>query len=193
MLRIAGTACLKPILGTGSVVDHELVVTGAHVIAGAEEDLRVITLDGGEFPVAVVAFDPEKDIALLLAFGLNAPTLRFSAAHSGTEGVIAAVTADLELNLIPYRVARNVTVNISNIYNEGEFDRKALDIEAEVHPGVSGAPLLNRTGAMVGMVFAKSRVREGAAYALDASEIKDLMNAAEATDRVDRGRCRGEE
>ncbi len=191
VVRIAGTACLKPILGTGAVVDNDWVVTSAHVIAGAGPDLRVITLDGAEIPVEVVGFDPEKDIALLLAVDLAAPSLRFSSAQSGTQGVIAAVTAGIELNLIEYRVNRKVLVKISNIYDEGEFDREALDIEASgVGPGVSGAPLLDEAGAMVGMFFAHSREREGGAYALDASEIEAFLEKI-GERPVDRGRCRG--
>jgi S1-C subfamily serine protease len=189
LVRLAGTACLKPILATAVVVDRGLLLTVAHAIAGAEDDLVVIDLAGTERAVRVVAFDPEKDLALLEVAGFDEPIdLGIPEAEAG--GTIAAVGRDLVVEAIPYRILREVTARSGDIYDEGKVLRQVLEIEARVGPGDSGAPLLDRSGDMVGLLFADSQGVEDSAWALHASEIKEFLAKARGGGEVDRGRCR---
>ncbi|MEX0667256.1 MAG: hypothetical protein WD313_02880, partial [Acidimicrobiia bacterium] len=55
LARVAGTACLRPILATAVGVEDNLLLTVAHAIAGAEADLAVIDLEGIERAALVVA------------------------------------------------------------------------------------------------------------------------------------------
>jgi S1-C subfamily serine protease len=188
LARVAGTACLKPILATAVVVEDGFLLTVAHAIAGAEEDLRVIDLGGTERLAGVVAFDPERDLALLEVDGLHERIER-AVPEAEAIGTIAAVGSDLAVKAIPYRILRVVTARSANIYDEGEVLRQALEVEARVSPGDSGAPLLDRDGAMVGMLFAGTDSVEDSAWALHISEIEEFL-AAERSGKVDRGRCR---
>ena len=189
LARVAGTACLKPILATAVVVEDGLLLTVAHAIAGAEEDLKVIGLDGTERPALVVAFDPERDLALLEVDGFH-ERIEMAAPEADSGGTIAAVGSDLAIEGIPYRILRLVTARSGDIYNEGEVLREALEIEARVSPGDSGAPLLDRNGAMVGLLFAGSEGVEDSAWALHVSEIEAFLEGAWRSGEVDRGRCR---
>lgn len=188
--RVAGTACLRPIIASAVVVGHGLALTVAHAIAGADDDLSIITLERAEHAVRVVGFDPDRDLALLSVDGLDAPALPFGSAVAGDVGVIAAVSGALELNLIEYHVLRVVEAHSGNIYDQGRVERAALDIEADIAPGVSGAALIDADGAIVGMVFAESRDREGGAYALEASEIRSFLDSVDVGTVVEAGRCR---
>ncbi|MGQ0849089.1 MAG: trypsin-like peptidase domain-containing protein [Actinomycetota bacterium] len=190
LARVAGTACLSPILATAVPVGDELWLTVAHAIAGADDDLRVITQEGIELPVRVVAFDPDRDLALLDAPGFEAPPISVSEAAAGDSGVIAVVGGDLTVDRIPFEIKRLVTASSGDIYDQGQVLREAFDLRAEVGPGDSGGPLLNGQGAMVGMLFARSTGKAGSAWALTPAEITAFLESM--TDRVDvdRGRCR---
>ena len=189
LARVAGTACLKPILATAVVVEDGLLLTVAHAIAGAEQDLRAVDLEGTEREVLVVAFDPARDLALLAVDGFDDP-IDVVTPKEGGAGIITAVNGDLEVDEIAYRINRIVTASSGDIYDEGQVLRQALDIEAEIGPGDSGAPLLDARGAMVGVVFATSTGVAGSAWALHASEIEAFLGAPRTGAEVDRGRCR---
>lgn len=190
VVRVAGTACLRPILATAVLVGEGRLLTVAHAIAGAEDDLAIVTLDGTSRAVSVLSFDPEADLALLEADGVEGTPAEFGAAAAGDLGTIVAVTGDLELRQIDYRVARTTTASSGDIYDQGEVLRSVLDLEAVVGPGDSGAPLVDEGGAVVGLVFAKSTDREGAAWALSVEEIEAFLATGATEGEVERGRCR---
>ena len=56
----------------------------------------------------------------------------------------------------PIGSSASSTASSGDIYDEGQVLRQTIEIEAEVGPGDSGAPLLDETGAMVGLLFAES-------------------------------------
>ena len=190
VVRLAGTACLRPILGTAFVVGEGQVLTVAHALAGADEDLRIVTTGGASHDVLVIGFDPERDLALLSVPDLTAAVLPLGRAQVDGIGNIAAVASDLRLNAIPYRVRRIVNARSGDIYDEGAVERTALDVEASISPGDSGAPLVATSRAVVGIVFASSNDRAETAWALDASEIEAFLASVDETTEVDRGRCR---
>lgn len=190
VVRLAGTACLKPIIGTGVAVGDDLVLTVAHTIAGAEDDLRIVTPQGEERPVTVVAFDSDRDLALLAVEGLDATPVILGSAGKGDSGTIAVVNGDLAVEFIKYTVLRVVNARSTDIYNEGHVERDALDIKARIEPGVSGAPLVDSNGEVVGIVFARSETREEGGYALSTSEITDFLDSVDPGAVADRGRCR---
>ena len=171
-------------------MDDRLVLTVAHAIAGAEEDLRVVAPGGDEYQVTVVGFDRELDLALLDATELDMSAVSFGAAAAGDTGLITAVNSDAQIEAIEYQILREVNVRSGDIYDEGHVERDALDIQAELHPGVSGAPLIDHEGAMVGMVFAISNDREKAGYAIATTEIASFIESADRGSEVDRGKCR---
>jgi S1-C subfamily serine protease len=187
--RVGGTACLRPILATAVVVDDERMLTVAHAVAGADDDLHVLGLDGTRYSVTVIGFDPDRDLALLYVAGLNAPSIQLGTAGEGDSGFITSILRDHEIKPIEYRVARVVTARSGDIYDQGEVLRKALELDAVTESGDSGAPLINEAGLMVGMLFARSTNAEGS-WALHADEIDAFLESVTGEDEVDRGRCR---
>lgn len=190
VVRIAGTACLKPILATGFVVADGLVVTVAHAIAGAEDDLRVIDALGAVHDVEVVAFDDQLDIAVMSVDGINGTAIRPANARPGEAGVITAMVAGSGIDFIEYEVIRIVNARSGDIYDVGRVERTAIDVLTTAKRGASGAPLLNDAADYVGMVFAISRDRENAVYALASSEIVDYLASLPTGIPAERGRCR---
>lgn len=190
VVRIAGTACLKPILATGFVVDKGVVVTVAHGVAGVEDDLRVIDTSGTSYAAGIIAFDDQLDIAVMSVDGFSGTAIHSASTEPGESGVITAMSPDSGIGLIDYEVLRIVNARSGDIYDKGLVERKAIDIRTTAERGTSGAPLLNDAGDYVGMVFAISRDRDDGVYALAASEIVDYLASLPTGPLSDRGRCR---
>lgn len=190
VVRIAGTACLKPILATGFVVDSGMVVTVAHAIAGVDDDLRVIDTDGTGHTVQVVAFDDRLDIAIMSVDGFSGRAIHSAPTEPGDAGVITAMSPGSGIDLIDYEVLRIVNARSGDIYGDGHVERMAIDVRTRAGRGTSGAPLLNDAGEYIGMVFAISRDRSDGVFALAASEIADYLASPPVGPVTDMGRCR---
>jgi S1-C subfamily serine protease len=189
-VRIAGTACLKPILATGFVVAKGTIVTVAHGVAGVDDDLHVIDTSGTSYAAEVIAFDDQLDIAVITVDGLSGTAIHSASTEPGDPGVITAMSSDSRIDLIDYEVLRIVNARSGDIYNSGLVERTAIDVRTSAKRGTSGAPLLNDAGDYIGMVFAISRDRDDGVYALAASEIVDYLASLPTGPTVDRGRCR---
>ena len=86
-LLVEGQACDRIQEGTGFVGGPNLVVTNAHVVAG-EHDTRVTTSDGRRLDANVVAFDPNRDLAVLRVPGLALPALALGEGHVDDQGAL---------------------------------------------------------------------------------------------------------
>ena len=132
---------------------------------------------------------PLRRLAVWSALTSLACALAYSgSAEAGESGTIAAVKRNLEVELIPYEVIRRITATGDDIYGEGDVARQAIEVAANVRPGVSGAALVNRKGEVVGVVFAESRTRQST-YAVYASEIEAFIREVDVATEVPPGRC----
>ena len=84
-VKVEGVACRRIQEGSGFVVGPGLVVTNAHVVAGEDETV-VQRSDGSEVRAAVVAFDPNRDLAVLRADDLERPALPLRHRRRGGRG-----------------------------------------------------------------------------------------------------------
>ena len=75
VVHVLGEAqtCSRRLMGSGFVTSQDHVITNAHVVAGAE----VVSLDTmvGTFTATVVYYNPDLDIAVLHAPGMNIATI----------------------------------------------------------------------------------------------------------------------
>ncbi len=81
-VKVEGVACRTIQEGSGFVVGPGLVVTNAHVVAG-ERESRVQRSDGSVVSARVVAFDPNRDLAVLRADDLDRPALALGGSRKG--------------------------------------------------------------------------------------------------------------
>ncbi len=182
---VDASGCPQDSAGSGVVVGDG-VVTNAHVVAGATE-VRVTTTDGEEFPATVGAFDPVRDLALLVVPELAVRELKVAAPLGGTDAT-ALVRADDRVEAIDIRISRTINIVSTDIYGEGEHRRRGLELEADIDAGDSGGAVVDARGDVVGIVFSASRRQLDVAYAVSAVELEDLVAAA-GTVAVDTGPC----
>jgi S1-C subfamily serine protease len=189
ILMVEGVACRQVQDGTGWVVAEGLVVTNAHVVAG-QRDTVVIRDDGRRLDATVVAFDEDRDLAVLSVAGLDRPALPVAGAgEPGTVGGVFGHPGGEALRIAPFEVARAIDATGRDIYGDGTTLRRVLELSASLRPGDSGSPLVDPTGQVVGVAFAIARDRPEVAYALAPSELAPVLASAAARTEVSAGEC----
>ncbi len=131
--------------GSGFVIaDHGLIVTNQHVVKNASS-VRITTHDGKKYQGYVVARDAERDVALVLASGLNQPPLevRKGALTVGEE--IFAIGSPKDLYM-----SGTVTKGIVSSYRK-LGTQMWIQGDAAINPGNSGGPLVDARGHLVGI------------------------------------------
>jgi hypothetical protein len=178
-------------LGTGTAIADGLVVTAAHVVAGAE---RVVVVDrrGDAIASDVVLFDPELDIAALRPItdaGSPAP-LRADPGRQGDNGLVALVAADGSVEMLALEVLQRVTIETTDIYRSEPVQRRGLRVAVTVAPGDSGA-MVHLVGGGAGIVWSRSTATLEQAWTVDLPpELLDTRSRRDLTTPVDAGPCR---
>ncbi|HUF85421.1 MAG TPA: MarP family serine protease [Acidimicrobiia bacterium] len=187
VVKVEGPACDQIQSGSGFVAGEDLVVTNAHVVAG-ERDTEVETDDGRRLDATVVAFDPDRDLALLDVPGLDLFPLERATAGEGDTGAVYGHPGGGDLRAAPARIAEVVTARGTDIYRADRIDRSVFVLAAGLAPGDSGGPLVDQRGRVVGVAFAVDPGNAGTAYALTRKELDPVLASA-APNPVDTGPC----
>ena len=174
VLKIEGQACDQIQAGSGFVAGANLVVTNAHVVAG-EPRTEVQTNDGRQLSATVVAFDPERDLAVLRVRNLRLFALPFADGGVGTTGAVFGHPGGGPLRIAPARIAETVNATGTDIYRTGHTTRRIHVLAANLAPGDSGGPLVDQQGRMVGVAFAVDPGQESTAYALTRGEVDSVL------------------
>lgn len=189
VVKIEGAACSKVQDGSGFVVGPELIATNAHVVAG-ERSTTVIRDDDRRLTATVVAFDPERDLAIVAVPGLDRPALPIAAStpSRGTIGGVFGHPGGEPLRIAPFDVARTLDAVGRDIYGGSRTSRSVLELASSLRPGDSGSALVDPDGTVVGVAFAIARDRDGVAYALAPSELRAVLQGLDRA-AVDTGPC----
>ncbi len=192
VLRIDALAveCNRSQEGSGWVAAPGLVVTNAHVVAGAEH----VTVRAGAraIPAEVVAFDPRRDLAVLSARLPDSarPLAQGGALSHGDSAVVAGYPGGGPYRVQAARVRGQVDARGDDIYGSARVTRSLYALRVDVHPGNSGGPVLRPDGTVAGVVFARSLDDSDTAYALTWEELAPVLASAQAaTMPVGTGRC----
>lgn len=144
--------------GSGIILtDDGTILTNNHVVEGAEAGSITVSFDDGSSAEAeVLGTDPLTDTAVIKATdvsGLTPATIGKSANLGVGEGVVAVGS--------PYGLDATVTSGIVSALNRpvnvGSDDEgnsttyPAIQTDAAINPGNSGGPLVDMTGAVVGI------------------------------------------
>jgi S1-C subfamily serine protease len=178
-LRIVGEACGRIQEGSGFVVDGDLVVTNAHVVAGVGRP-QAQQQGGGEFAATPMLFDPGLDVAVLRLDDAPEPPLDLlsGTVDRGATGAVLGYPGGGGLSGGEAAVRRTLPALGRDIYGESTVRREIYELQAVVRPGNSGGPFVTTSGEVAGVVFAASTTNEGLGYAITSEEVIPLVEAA---------------
>jgi S1-C subfamily serine protease len=168
--------------GSGVIIDKDgLVVTNAHVVAN-NGDIEVVMDDGERRAATVLGRDTEGDLALLR---LSDPPNDLAPA---TLGDSSAVSVGQPVAAVgnPFGLQSSLSVGvisgIGRTFSErptGVPLRGLLQTDAPINPGNSGGPLIDSSGAVLGINTAiESPVQGsvGVGFAIPINQLKDELS-----------------
>ncbi|HVV82957.1 MAG TPA: trypsin-like peptidase domain-containing protein, partial [Kofleriaceae bacterium] len=167
-------------LGTGCVIESRGrdVVTNDHVL-GDVADVKVGFTDGTELPARIVGRDPRLDLALLAIDAPRAPALRLADTDDVEVGEWAVVLGNPfgdEVSASAGIVsATGRTAAGSLVPGPAIGFRTFLQLDARVHRGNSGGPVLSTAGEVIGVAVATGERPGELAFAIPAARVREVL------------------
>ena len=183
-------------LGSGFIVDPRgYIITNNHVVDQADHIYVKLSTDpdGGTFsegrPATVVGVDKDTDIAVIKIDpkGLTLPTVKLGNSDGSQVGDWVLAIGS------PFGLSQTVSAGIVSAKNrsgdalEGpgpngvsqtQF-QKFIQTDAAINPGNSGGPLVDLSGAVIGMntaIITQSAGSEGVGFAIPSNTIANVYN-----------------
>lgn len=174
MVQLRSEACRRLSTSSGVAIAPDIVVTAAHNVAGAAE-VDVIGPAETWTGVAVLV-DTNLDLAFVRVEGADLTPARLA----DQVGDVVAVGLALRRPVLqPARLLREVSARTTDIYREHEVVKRALELDAVISPGDSGAPVLNSAGEVAGIVVSSTAdSADSTAYAVHVDELRGLLDEA---------------
>lgn len=181
-------------LGSGIVLNDEgYIITNYHVIKGADQIFAKVNEGESEFPVEIVGYDSESDIALLKAKFENSnasPLKPITIANSDDlrvgDGVLAIGN--------PFGVGKTVTQGIVSALNRNNLGINTFEdfiqVDAAINRGNSGGALLNLNGDLIGInsaIYSDDGSFSGLAFAIPSKMLLEIVNQLKQYGQVIRG------
>ncbi|GAB4477457.1 MAG: hypothetical protein OHK0037_39410 [Elainellaceae cyanobacterium] len=154
--------------GSGVIIDPSgLIVTNAHVVAGARE--VVVTVQGRQVTAEVVAMGAADclDLALLqLPNQRNLPTLRFADASSITK------TQNIWALGFPVGSTPDSPSIVEGEVNNIHIPQGVVVFSAPVNPGNSGGPVIDSQSRIIGITKSGARNAQNVNYAVSVEQVR---------------------
>ena len=187
-VKVEVVACRSERDGSGFTAGPDLVVTNAHVVAGQSRP-TVVRSDGRRLPAVVAVFDPQRDLAVLRVPNLGRPPLPTAEGKVGTTvAVFGHPDGQAAVRVAPAAIRQQVNALGRDLYSLNVTRRNVFVLAAHLHPGDSGAGLVNQAGEVVGVAFAIAPDNESTAYALSMAELLPVLEQG-AAGQADVGPC----
>lgn len=188
VVRVLSTACGLGIEGSGWSVAPGLIVTNAHVIAGAD-DTTVTTQDGVELDATPVYYGSRDDLALLRV-GAEIPALPIASRRPvGSDAAVLGYPENGPYSLSPARVGETRETVSEDSYGRGPVDREITALAGSVRSGNSGGPLVDPAGRAIGIVFATTTSGSPGGFAIPAELVRWALHHTSSS--VETGPCTG--
>lgn len=155
-------------VGTGVIYDASgLIMTAQHVVQGLDE-VRVRLSDGNKLVGTVVGEDANNDIAVISIDGGPYIAASLALDEKPRPGSLAIALGS------PWGLDSTVTSGIVSavdrtIPSSQGIARAMLQTDASINPGNSGGPLLDRSGRVIGInvsIYSSSGANDGVGFAV---------------------------
>jgi S1-C subfamily serine protease len=171
-------------VGSGFIYNaNGYILTAAHVVEGASQ-ITVTLADGRTFKGTVVARDLALDVAVVKVAAIGLPTV--SVGRSGDLKIGQTVMAIGDpLGQYPGSVTIGIVSGLDRFLTVADdLTRQARELtgliqtDAAINPGNSGGPLIDASGAVVGIISAGSSSAQGIGFAVPIDTAAAVMAAA---------------
>ncbi len=167
--------------GSGFVWDQEgHIVTNNHVVAGASS-VEVVFADGSTFQAQVLGRDPNSDLAVIK---IDRPAAELKPVTLGDSDQLKVGQLSIAIGS-PFGQEFTMTGGIISAVgrtirsgNAGFSIPEAIQTDTSINPGNSGGPLLDRTGAVIGInsqIYSRSGANEGIGFAVPINTAKRIV------------------
>jgi len=179
-VKVIAFGCGEELEGSGFEAQGNLIVTNAHVVAGASS-ITVFAENGQSSRAAPVLFDSRFDVAVLRTAPLGIPplTVDTSVVDHGAQAVLLGYPEGGPLAVSPAGVLDQFTAEGRDIYGESLTVRQVYELQAKVEPGNSGGPLVLPTGQVIGVVFSRSTSNTDIGFALTSPGVAQRISEAQ--------------
>ena len=189
-VKVEVPACSHIQDGSGAVIGDGLIVTNAHVVAGGKHPTVLTHPDGRALDATVVAFDPNRDVAILRVPDINRQALPLGdgSFDVGGVGAVFGYPRGGPLTLSPFKVGDVTEAKGFDIYDSKHITRKIYILSSDLAPGDSGGVMVDPKGVVEGVAFAIAPDQPDVGYALTLDEIRPVLASA-GTQPVSTGPC----
>jgi S1-C subfamily serine protease len=186
VVRVLSTACGLGIEGSGWAVQPNVVVTNAHVVAGAD-DTTITTEDGAQLDATAIYYEPNEDLALL-AVDSQLPTLTIDPRRPiGSDAAVLGYPENGPYAVAPARLGETRETVSDDSYGNGPVNRTIVALSGQVRSGNSGGPVVNASGEAVGTIFAATTSGPRGGFAIPSELVRRALRRTAAS--VDTGPC----
>lgn len=166
-------------LGSGFFIHPDgYLLTNNHVLQNAES-IRVLTVDGRELSVEVIARDPIYDLALLKVFGDHPafPALPMGDSKQIDVGdFVIAIGNPLGLgHTVTQGIISQTNRKLERFAPEADRYVKYLQTDTAINPGSSGGPLISSAGAWVGVNTAGVVSAQNIGFAVPSNQVREFL------------------
>jgi S1-C subfamily serine protease len=168
--------------GSGVIFDaNGLILTNHHVVAGDPSSLTVNLKDGRSLDATIYGIDTLTDLAIVKVEATGLPTATIgdsSTIQVGQEAIaigspLGTFTDSVTSGIIS-AVGRTIPVEGGNVLTN------LIQTDTAINPGNSGGPLLDPSGAVIGINTAGASDSQGIGFAIPIDIARPLLTQASA-------------
>ncbi|MBU0531278.1 MAG: trypsin-like peptidase domain-containing protein [Candidatus Uhrbacteria bacterium] len=167
------------------VTTDGLLLTNKHVVADDTARYSIITNDGDEYAVDVIAEDVFLDLAVLKVNAELDPEFKFPIVMLGDSDSLrigqTVIAIGNTLSEFRNTVTKGVVSGIDRRVVAGDYYvteviDEAIQTDAAINPGNSGGPLINLFGEVIGVNTAVSSSGQGVGFAIPIDAAKSVID-----------------
>ena len=156
--------------GSGFFVAPDTIITNVHVV-GTESTVTIRRPNGTTTMARVQATSPAFDIAVLKVFGaLSDQAILQLGTAAGVRVGEEVIAIGTPLGFLQNTVSRGIVSGLRDVGGA-----TLVQTDAAINPGNSGGPLLNRSGAVIGIIKSGYVGSDGLAFAVAVDHARAVL------------------